>query len=147
MAEAGRNTILTEELFKQIRQSILDGNDLRKTAVVCEINEGTLYVWHSDNYLNIADKVLSWKHERMLKLAEMNLEAIMCLGIGDKETVKVVADVSKFTAETLGKAKYSKRNELTGSEGGDIKVTNTHNTTAMGAINQFLDDNTTNIRG
>ena len=120
--KVGRKTVLTDELFKEIKQSILDGNDLRKTASVCDVNEGTLYVWHSDNYLNIADKVEGWKRDRKLLLAEMNLEAIMCLGVTDKDSVKVVADVSKFVAETLGKKSYSKRTELTGEDGKDIMV-------------------------
>lgn len=117
--EVGRNTILTDELVKQIKQSILDGNDLRTTAKVCGINEGTLYVWHSDNYLNIADKVLSWKHERMLKLAEGNLSDIMSLGISDKDSLKVVADVSKFVSETLGKKSYSKSVNTDITSGGE----------------------------
>ena len=117
--EVGRPTDLTDELIKQIKQSILDGNDLKTTAKVCGINEGTLYVWHSDNYLNIADKVLSWKHERMLKLAEGNLSDIMSLGISDKDSLKVVADVSKFVSETLGKKSYSKSVNTDITSGGE----------------------------
>lgn len=107
--KVGRKTDLTEDLFRQIKESILNGNDLRETAKVCDIPESTLYTWHSDNYLNLTDKVLSWKHERMLKLAETNLEGIMGLGISDKDSIKVVADVSKFVSETLGKKNYSKQ--------------------------------------
>lgn len=107
--KVGRRTNLDEELVREIKQSILSGNDLKTTANICEIPESTLYTWHSDNYLNIADKILNWKHERMLKLAEMNLEGIMGLGISDKDSLKVVADVSKFVSETLGKKNYSKQ--------------------------------------
>lgn len=119
--KVGRKTNLDEELVREIKQSILDGNDLKTTANICEIPESTLYTWHSDNYLNIADKILNWKHERMLKLAEMNLEGIMGLGISDKDSLKVVADVSKFVSETLGKKNYSKRSELTGEDGKEIQ--------------------------
>jgi len=110
------------ELLRKIKESILAGNDLRTTANVCGIPESTLYTYHSDNYLNIADKILNWKHERMLKLAEMNLEGIMSLGISDKDSIKVVADVSKFVSETLGKKNYSKRSELTGEDGKELKT-------------------------
>ena len=106
---AGRNTILDEELFRKIKQSILNGNDLRETAKVCEIQESTLYCWSSDNYLNLADKIEGWKRDRKLMLAEKNIEAILTLGISDKESLKTVADTSKFVAETLGKKNYSKR--------------------------------------
>lgn len=119
--KVGRKTNLDEELVREIKQSILDGNDLKTTANICEIPESTLYTWHSDNYLNLADKILNWKHERMLKLAEMNLEGIMGLGISDKDSIKVVADVSKFVSETLGKKNYSKRSELTGEDGKELQ--------------------------
>jgi hypothetical protein len=117
MAEAGRPTILNEELFKKIKQSILDGNDLRETAKVCEINEGTLYVWHSDNYLNIADKIEGWKRDRKLMLADKNIDGILQLPIDDKDFVKTVSDMSKFVKEALDKTHYSKRSEITGKDG------------------------------
>jgi len=122
MPEVGRPTELTEELFKKIKQSILDGNDLRTTARVCEINEGTFYVWHSDNYLNIKDKIEGWKRDRKLMLADNNLDAILALGISDRQSLKVVADITKFVKETLDKDNYSKRNELTGKDGKDLTV-------------------------
>lgn len=117
--EVGRPTDLTDELVKKIKQSILDGNDLKTTASICEIDTQKLYNWHSDNYLNIADKILNWKHERMLKLAEGNLSDIMSLGISDKDSLKVVADVSKFVSETLGKKNYSKQLNTDLTSGGE----------------------------
>lgn len=121
MAEVGRPTDLTDELVKQIKQSILDGNDLKTTANVCGINEGTFYVWHSDNYLKIADKIEGWKRDRKLNLADKNIEGILGLGISDKDSLKVVADMSKFVKETLDKKNYSKRSELTGEDGKDLQ--------------------------
>lgn len=120
MAEVGRPSILDKELFSKIKQCILDGNDLRNTAKICEIPESTLYTWHSDNYLNITDKIEGWRRDRKLKLAENNLEAILCLGVSDKDSLKVVSDITKFTLETLNKKDYSKRNEMTGAEGKDL---------------------------
>jgi len=107
--KVGAKTKLTDELFKEIKQSILAGNDLRETAKVCQINEGTLYVWHSDNYLNISDKIEGWKRDRKLMLADRNIEAILDLGISDRDSLKVVADMSKFVKETLDKKHYSKQ--------------------------------------
>ncbi len=130
MAEVGRKTDLTEELFRKIKKSILDGNDLRTTAKVCEIPESTLYTWHSDNYLNISDKIEGWKRDYKLKLANQNI--VEFLKMSDKNVkqvgeelveyrdtglTKVKADMSKFVAETLGKDEYSKRSELTGAGG------------------------------
>lgn len=109
VGKAGRPTELTEELFKKIKQSILNGNDLRETAKVCKINEGTFYVWHSDNYLKLADKIEGWKRDRKLMLADKNIDSILELGISDKQVLKVVADMSKFVKETLDKKNYSKQ--------------------------------------
>ena len=121
MAEAGRPTTLKDEQFRQIKECILEGKTLRDTSKECGLPESTLYTWHSDNYLNIADKIEVWKQERLLNLAKLNLEAIMCLGISDKDTIKIVQDTSKFVAETLGKDKgYSKRTEMTGKDGAEL---------------------------
>ena len=113
MAQPGPAPMLEDkELLRKIKESVIAGNDIKTTANICNIPESTFYCWTSDNYLNISDKIEGWKRDRKLMLAERNLEAIMCLGITDKESMKVVADVSKFTAETLGKANYSKRSEV-----------------------------------
>lgn len=121
MPEAGRPTDLTKEMFANIKQCILDGNTLRDTAKLCEIPESTLYTWHSDNYLNLADKVEGWRRDRKLLLAERNLEDDMMLDATELEARKVRQKASMFVAETLGKDKgYSKRNELTGADGKDL---------------------------
>lgn len=109
MATVGRKTDLTKELLRRIKECILDGHSLISTANICEIPESTLYTWHSDNYLRLADKVEGWKRDRKLMLAEANLEGILTLGISDKDSLKTVADISKFVSETLGKKSYSKQ--------------------------------------
>ena len=136
--KVGRKTDLTEDLFRQIKEAILNGNDLIETAKVCDIPESTLYTWHSDNYLNIADKVLSWKHERMLKLAETNLEGIMGLGISDKNSINVVADVSKFVSETLGKKNYSKQVNTDLTSGGKPIITPEEKSKINNIIEEYL---------
>ena len=146
---AGRNTILTDELFKQIKQCVLDGLTLKEIANVTEINEGTFYVWHSDNYLGLADRIENWRRDRKLMLAENVLiemlemptlvEDVKALGLvmkkrnGEVESVdmakvvrtepslvRIKQDTAKFIAETLGKERYSKRSELTGEGGKDL---------------------------
>lgn len=131
--EAGRPTEMTDEVLKQIKQGILEGKTLKDIARDSEINEGTLYVWHSDNYLNIADKVEGWKRDRKLMLAEKNIEEFLEMStqnIMNKEgnlieqtdaaLVRVKADISKFVAQTLGKKDYSQRNELSGPDGKEL---------------------------
>jgi len=133
MAEAGRPTDLTDELIKEIKQSILGGRNIKETAIYIFENYPNLgekekgngvdnyiqkfYNWNCDNYLDMADKVEGWKRDRKLMLAEKKLEDILDFDVSDKDTIKVQADIAKFTAETLGKKTYSKRSEHTGAEG------------------------------
>ncbi len=136
--EVGRPSDLTDELIKEIKQCILDGKDLKETASYIFENYANLrqeekekgvenyiqklYNWNCDNYLNIKDKIEGWRRDRKLMLANKNIEDILQLPISDKDFVKIVSDMSKFVAETLDKANYSKRNELTGKDGEDLKV-------------------------
>lgn len=134
MAEVGRNSILTDEVFGQIKKAILDGNNLRDTANICGINELTFYAWTADNYLNISDKIEGWKRDRKLMLADKNIDAILQLDVNDKDFVKTVSDMSKFVKETLDKKNYSKRNEMTGADGKDLQP----------VLVKFIDDSTQN---
>ena len=118
--DVGRPSELTPELFVEIKQLVLAGNYLKEIAKIKGINEQTLYKWHENNYLNFYDKVEGWRRDRKLMLAEKNIEAILDIGVSDKDSIKVVADISKFVAETLGKDNYAKRNEMTGKNGTDL---------------------------
>lgn len=134
MGEAGRPTDMTSELVKKIKQSILDGNDLKTTAKICGIDEQKIYNWKYDNYLNISDKIEGWKRDRKLMLAEKNIEEFLTMtdtniketerGIKefkDSQLTRIKADISKFVAETLGRNDYSKRNELSGPNGKELQ--------------------------
>lgn len=124
MATPGPKPLLTDEVLKEIKQGILEGKTLKDIARDSKLNEGTLYVWHSDNYLNLADKVEGWKRDRKLMLADRNIEDILRLPTNDKDFVRTVADMSKFVKETLDKQNYSKRNELSGPGGGAVQLEN-----------------------
>ncbi len=108
--KVGRKPDLTIELIKEIKQSILDGNDLKTTANIIGIDKQKLYNWKYDNCLNISDKIEHWKLEYKLSLADKNIDDILKIGATpDKVTLKVVADMSKFVKETLDKKHYSKQ--------------------------------------
>ena len=89
MGKAGRPSDLTKELLAEIKQSILNGNNLKTTAKICGIKESTLYRWHSDNYASISDnyasisdKIEGWKRDYKLNLAHKK----------DREAVETRAD-------------------------------------------------------
>jgi len=123
MADVGRPTELTKELLSEIKRHITSGKTLKETANLCDIPISTLYGWHSDNYLTLADKVEGWKRDCKLFKADRNITKILDLKIDDKDFTKTVADMSKFVKETLDKENYSKRTEATGKDGKDLQVT------------------------
>ena len=125
MKKVGRKTDMTPELIKEIKQCILDGNDIKTTATIIFNNSSNIskkekergvenyiqkfYNWHYENYLNISDKIEGWKRDRKVLMADNNIEDILALGIRDKDSLKVVADMAKFIKETLDKKHYSKQ--------------------------------------
>jgi len=127
---AGRKTDLTDEMFGKIKRSILDGNDLKTTANVCEIEINTLYCWTADNYLNLSDKIEGWRRDRKVNLASKNIEDILEMSItntvlskdgedtfeiDDVGKLRVKADISKFVLEALDKP-YKPKSDLTSGD-------------------------------
>lgn len=107
--------------------------------------QSALRAGYSQEYSEtILSKNLDWLSESvrtdsMLKKAERNLDELLDLpvevqkieGYGeDKELVvktepalvKIKADTSKFVSERLGKNRWSQRQEVTGENGGPVKV-------------------------
>jgi hypothetical protein len=81
---------------------------------------------------SLTSKMPDWLSEnvgsmRLLHKAEKALEEtldLICIddkGNRDNQALKIKQDTAKFTAETIGKKKYSKRQEVTGADGQDIK--------------------------
>lgn len=119
MKEVGRPTELNDELFAEIRKLILEEKNLKEIAQILEIPESTIYHWSSDNYRSFADKYLSYEQERKLRKATLKIETLI-----DSEDERVALNASTFIAETLGKDRgYSKRTELTGANGKELKIT------------------------
>lgn len=106
MAEVGRPSKLDDQLFRKIRELILDGQNLTEIAKILDIPYATMLDWRYENYQGFADRLLSFKHERMLEKAETEIE---CLQSSDDEKVKLQANI--HVSETLGKKYYSKKTE------------------------------------
>jgi len=155
MSKPGPKTELTKELFKKIKESILEGNDLTKTANVCEIDRQKLYNWHCDNYLNIRDRIAVWRLEGKLKRAEGRSDEILSLSVTDAEgkvdssVASIVQKESQFIRKTLGKDNYSERTELTGKDGEAIRISKEEEALTEDTINEFLNvkNNTGDITG
>ena len=113
MGKVGRKTDLTKELLAEIKASVFKGKNLKEIAEHSEMSVSTLYTWHSDNYLNLKDKIEGWRRDYKLELADKNIEKILQLNVDDKDFVRTVSDMSKFVKETLDKDNYSKRTDIT----------------------------------
>lgn len=58
----------------------------------------------------------------MLDKAEKNLNEFLEIEDKKGERFRVKADITKFVAERVGKARYSTRQEMTGAEGKDLTI-------------------------
>jgi hypothetical protein len=113
--EVGRPTKLDDHLFRKIKELVLDGLNLREIAETLDISYATMRDWEYENYKGFSDRMLSFKHERILTKAETNIEVLL-----DSEDERVQADISKFALERLNKKVYSTRVENTGANGKEI---------------------------
>lgn len=83
---------------------------------------------------NVSDGMLE-KAEAAL-LEAISLQIRNDEGKIDASVARIKADVAKFIAETVGKAKYSKRTEMTGKDGGPIEVN---------SVSELSDDELANL--
>lgn len=114
--DVGRPSQLDDkEFFLKIRELILDGCTYEKVQEILEIPKGTWNHWYYNNTHNFQDILMTYRHERMIRKAEANVEVLM-----ESEDERVMADITKFTLETVGKKNYSKRVEQTGADGKDL---------------------------
>ncbi len=118
--EVGRPSELDNEQFLlKIRELVISGMKEADMQEILDIPKGTWDYWKWKNYNNFQDLLLSYKHERILQKAEANVEVLL-----ESEDERVMADMTKFSLETLGKDKgYSKRTEMTGKDGKELKIT------------------------
>lgn len=115
--EVGRPSKLDMMLFRKIRELVLDGMNLRQISEALEIPYATMRDWEYENYESFSDKMLSFKHERMLHKAEINIETLMG---SEDENINLKASI--HVSETLGKKHYSKRNEIGGLDGEQLNL-------------------------
>ena len=110
MAEVGRPSQLDDEQFLlKIRDLVIDNVSEKEIAKILDIPLGTWDYWKWKNYQGFNDKLLSYKHERMLRKAEANIEVLQ-----ESEDERVNLQANTFVLETLGKHKYSKKTEQEG---------------------------------
>lgn len=117
--DVGRPSQLDDDaFFLKIRELILDGNTYEQVQEILDIPKGTWNHWYYNNTHKFQDCLMTYRHERMIRKAEANVEVLM-----ESEDERVMADMTKFTLETIGKDKgFSKRIEQTGKDGESLKI-------------------------
>lgn len=117
--DVGRPSELDDEQFLlKIRELVLQGTSELEMQKILDIPSGTWDYWKWKNYQGFADKLMTYRHDRILAKAEANVEVLL-----ESEDERVVADITKFSLETLGKDKgFSKRIEQTGKDGEPLKL-------------------------
>lgn len=79
----------------------------------------------------------------MLDKAEQNLNKFLEMDEDTDTKTRVKADITKFVAERVGKAKYSTRTELSGIDGKDLIPDKQSKEKADEALNAFLNGSNT----
>ena len=122
-SNAGAPTFLTDDVLLRIRESVLKGGWLKEIAKETGIKFATVKFWYYTDYQNMRVQLDSWKHERMLKKAEKNIEEILAMKAEgyrynkagkrikavNGKVLEVKNDMTKFVSKTLGKKFYSEK--------------------------------------
>lgn len=118
MADVGRPSLLDDkDFFLKIRELILGGCTYEEVQESLDIPKGTWNHWYYNNTHNFQDILMSYRHERMLRKAEANIEVLQ-----DSEDERVALQANTFVAETIGKGRgFSKRIEQTGPDGKELQ--------------------------
>lgn len=114
--DVGRPSQLDDEQFLlKIKNLVLEGKIESEMQEILDIPKGTWDYWKWKNYNSFQDLLTMYRHERMIKKAEVNLEVLQ-----ESEDERVNLQANTFVLETLNKGKFSKRSELTGKDGKDL---------------------------
>ena len=125
--KVGRPSTLTDEVLTKIQDMLLSGKTEKEVIQELEIPRSTWYTWRHDNYDYFRTNVLDWRREYKLVQADkvsdeiFNAVAIDDNGKADVTLLNLKQKEAQFIRETLGKDNYSKRNELTGKDGTELR--------------------------
>lgn len=126
----------------ELRKEFMKSKPWAEIAEKFNIPLDTLEGWLETNFRGFNDIALAWKHERMLRKAEKNLEERLDLDtltpatgafgviLKDKKgnvimkdnpaLLAIKHDTDKYVSSTLGKKHYSTRREMVGAGGAPL---------------------------
>ena len=113
----GTKPQLTEELTAKVRTLYLDGESYTSIQQILDINPSTWDSWVYKNYKDFRVQLQNYKHERLVRKAEAQLDTLL-----DSEDERIQTSNLQFTLKTLGKDQgYSDRTEVTGKDGSAVQ--------------------------
>lgn len=115
---------LNKEMLAKIEDCVMQGKLDKEIAELCEVSYSTFSGWKWQNKANLANNMETWELNYKLKKAEENINKILNLSLDDKEDKKLVHDMSKFVAETIGNKKYSKKQINEGNQNITVEIVN-----------------------
>lgn len=122
----GRPSKLTGEVLTEIRELLLCGRSEKEIIEELEIPRSTWFTWRHDNYEDFRTNVLDWRKEYKLSLADRVSDEILLApavneeGKADTSLLSIKQKEAQFLRETLDKKQYSKRTEMSGTEGREL---------------------------
>jgi len=102
----GTKPQLTEELTAKVRTLYLDGESYTSIQQILDINPSTWDSWVYKNYKDFRVQLQNYKHERLVRKAETQLDILL-----DSEDERIQTSNLQFTLKTLDRKNYSERVE------------------------------------
>lgn len=107
MSEAGRPTVLTEELRLKIEDAASLGATIEEIALHSGVHRSTMYRWMKEDE-KLKDRIIELQERPILKARKTIVDGL------DKP------DNAKWYLERKKKVEFSQRTELTGEDGKDL---------------------------
>jgi hypothetical protein len=125
MAKAGRPSKFTQEIADQICDLMIAGSDLVDVCETLKLNRRTVYRWMHENpdFDAQCARAREALTEFRLKKIRDKIEAAQKDGV-DPHLLKIQVAFEQWEAEKIA-PRYAKRTEVTGKDGGPIKVQKT----------------------
>jgi len=109
--KTGRPTIMTPETIRKIKEGFAQGFSVRNACIWADISQDT-YFQYCKKHPNFSEQCKSLQKKPLIKSILVINKA---LNEGDVST-------AKWYAERKAKDEFSLRNEITGEDGGEIKI-------------------------
>ena len=106
-----------EDITLKVRKLYLDGESYTSIQQELDIPANTWDSWVHKDYKEFRTNLQKFKHERIIRKAEAELEVLI-----DSEDERIKTSNLQFALKTLGKDQgYSERTEVTGKDGSAVQ--------------------------